>query len=573
MISSRPSSMYIPQQTIDWDQPYITGTHLQPEVVESKFALWDKTVSEDWIGNPEMKSFVAELISDPTIYEYAFYTDDEGEPFKYTAYQDLIAQCAISHDFTPDNPNRYLLYRAANQMGKSRLLIGLAKYIALNMENRNVVIISKSLPQAQFVLAELRKSLNNSKFADTWREDIGETANTTQITFERDVVGTNGIKRKIINRIICAPAGEGALGYPIHHLFLDEVDFYEDGKTIFWKVLFARTKKTKGQIICFSNPNPDQNKNQSILWELWDGDLFLKKFHFNFLDAPWNTIAEFERDRRNSPEHIFASTHLGEWSDLSGSFFTQQQLDAMLDRNRPNKLPALPKGETVYIAADLGKMRDSTVITIGTASEPNNQKDKYRDLECHYVEIMKLRTTYDGIIDRLEELRNHYLALDCKVANIGFDATGQKTFGDFMRKRNIPCTPVDFSSKKSNKTQLYNDFLLLAQNGKIKIPYTREAEKQLAGLVFKETETKKLKVENKTDTYHDDIPDSLAILIHISVTPGKKRPSISFVSTHTEKKQETREEYAMRRTKEVAQHRLAQIQRAVNKHKTHRNYY
>jgi hypothetical protein len=171
-------------------------------------------------------------------------------------------------------------------------------------------------------------------------------------------------------------------------------------------------------------------------------------------------------------------------------------------------------------------MNDQTVLSIGTIKEPTNPDDNYKDLNVHYMYDFPLRTDYDVIADKLKEIINHYEELH-GVAIVGYDATGQKTFGDFLKRMGVSATPVDFAKKETNKTQLYNDFKLMVENRKIKVVYNKKAEKQLSELMFKLTETKKLKVEARTDSIHDDFPDCLAILINISVTPSKIPVSVT----------------------------------------------
>lgn len=507
----------------------ITGSDLNQQAVTKKFKQWDEVISTGALEKEDKSAL--KLLNDPVIYEYAFFKDDDESPFTLTSYQDEILSTAAKHDFSADHPSRYILFRASNQLGKSRALRAYARFLALTKENINIVMISKSLPQSQFLLAEIRRELQNSRFANTWQEDVGETANTTMLTFEP--------RPGVINRIICAPAGEGALGYPIHYLFLDEADFYDEAKKLFWKVFFARTKKTKGQIILFSNPNPDVAKSESLMWELWKGDLFTKKYHFNFLDAPWNTEEEFERDRRNSPSHIFASTHLGNWSDDGGAFLSEKEIEEMMEPDwKCLDLPAVDR--PVFVGIDLGKMKDSTVITLGVARGPSFDDDKYKDLDVVYIEEMPLGTTYDAIMRRYVEIKEFYEQFYFGIERMGYDATGQKTFGDLLKRYNVDAVAVDFASKQSNKTILYNDFKLMAENRKIKVADHPKARKQLASLQFKYTENKKLrKVENKSDNIHDDIPDSIVILIHISVKPSNIPVSVTIAkaSSKTDSKE------------------------------------
>jgi hypothetical protein len=531
----------IPQQKVDWNKHHIEGGDLQPEVVEKKFALWDYVMKNDLLNSPDemIRNKAILLLDDPTIYEYAFFENSEGEPFKYEAYQDLIAQC--KYDFKDVNdPNRFVLFVASNQIGKSRLEIGLARKFLFNAKGENIVIVTNNLKLTQFILSELKANLNAGKFADSWREDIDDVNNTTMLTVSLKISG-----KEYINRVICTPAGEGSLGYPIHRLFLDELDFYEEGRRLFWKVFYPRLNKTKGQIFGLSNPNTDIPLNNSILKELWDGELFKKKFHFNFLDASWNTKEEFETAKRNSPSHIFCSTHLGEWSVDSGSFFTQRELDDMFNKDwANNSLPITDR--PVYVAMDLGKMRDNTVISIGVVKESKDSRDKYKDLDTLYQEELPLGTTYEAVVDRYVEIKDFYEELGVGVAEMGYDATGQKTFMDLLKIKGVQGTPIDFSAKKTNKTLLCNDLKLMVENRKIRVAYSGKCEKQLSNIQFKLTASKKYtKIENKTDKIHDDYFDSLLILVHVAVKPSRTPPSITYIKrTDDEEKPTTTHEEA-----------------------------
>ena len=538
------------QQNIDYEK-IVTGLDLDYETYNKKFEMWDYVVENNLVQKGNLEAI--RLLNDITIYAYNFFKDPEtDEPFKMTAYQDSIMN--LKHDFTAECSNRYILFRASNQIGKSAALCLKSIQIVNNEDNKNIVMISKSLPQSQFLLQQIKFLLNNSLFAGTWKEDIGETANTTMLTIQREVKDSDGkIIKTIVNKIICAPAGEGTLGYPVHYLFLDEIDFYEDAKKFFWRVAFPRTKKTKGQIICFSNPNPEIGKSGSILWNLWDGDLFKRKFHFSFLDAPWNTREEYERDKRNSPSYIFASTHEGEWSVEGGAFFSEMEVQDMLQKDWHNSTTLPSFDRPVYIALDLGKMKDNTVMGIGTTKKSLHPDDKYKDLDVKHTEEFPLRTDYDVIAVRLKEVINHYNKYGHGVARVGFDATGQKTFGDMLKRMGVSATPVDFSKKESNKTQLFNDFKLMVENRKIKVVYSKKCEKQLSELIFKLTETKKLKVENRTDSIHDDFPDMCAILIHIAVCPSRMPVTAQFVNKRNEEAEQDKIPDQEERDKEIEQ--------------------
>jgi hypothetical protein len=210
----------------------------------------------------------------------------------------------------------------------------------------------------------------------------------------------------------------------------------------------------------------------------------------------------------------------------------------MMMKEWTNRLPPAASGSTLYAAVDLGKMNDQTVISIGQPLKARDERDDYHDLEVHYLEELPLRTPYDQIADRMTEIRDHYENLGVNTI-WGHDSTGQKTFGDFLTKQKFFSKEVDFSRKESNKTLLYNDFKLMAEKRKIKIVYSKACEEQLGNLMFKLTENKKLKkVENKSDTMHDDYPDSIVILIHLAVKPSHITPSVTIVGRNPPKQKE-----------------------------------
>ena len=521
------------QQKVDLSKP-VLGKDLDYARYNQKFEVWDYVSSHNFLDStdPKKVAFAQKLLTDITLFVYSFFKDPEvGTPFKLTAYQDLIGNCAIKHDFTFDNPNRFQLYRAANQGGKSALLDLLAIYLALKSTNNNILMVSKSLPQSQFLMTSIKSFLNNSQFADTWREDVGETSNTTHLTFTRDLVDLKGTKiGSSTNRILCVPAGEGALGYPVHRMFLDELDFYENAKNFFWKVAYPRTNKTKGQIIGFTNPNPDISRSSSILFELWQGDLFQRKFHFTFEDAPWNSAADLEIARKNSPSYIFASTHMGEFPIDGGSFFTQREIDAMLQPDWYNDLPIT--NEPVFLGLDLAKVHDNSVLGIGVIDK--SKDSEYPELHVKYTHKFEQGTDYTVVVDEVKRIADMYNNQYGGVAAIGYDATGVgNAVGDIMTDRGLTAEPVIFSLPM--KSKMYANFKMLAEQRRIKIVNDDDCRFQLSNLIFKKTSSGNLATHTEHTTAahdkestRDDFPDMLALLAHISLNPDYVEPTVRF---------------------------------------------
>lgn len=486
-------------------------------IYEAKFKRWDELKS----AKQDLSKEAVLMLRDPSIYAYAFFKGTDGLPFKVTDYQDLILN--QKHDYSPDGINRYVLFIAANQVGKSEALCIIALHTVLLEDNVTVAIVSKSLPQSQAVLQRIKLILNNSVFGQSWKEDIGDQANTTILTFSR-----NG--GKSVSKIICAPAGEGLLGYPVHKLLLDEADFYDDAKNFFYKVAMPRTNQTKGQIILFSNPNPDISRSMSLLYELVQGDLFRKKFKFTFMDAPWNTLAEYERNRKNTPGHIFGSTHDGMFSQDAGSFFSQAELDRMFKRDWENSLPLVDK--PVYIGLDFGQQVDNSVLTLGVPFE----EDGVIKLDVRFIEVFPLKTPYTVILGRLKEICDYYTLNFHGVEGVAFDKSGVGgSMSEFASlEKSIYITDVVWSLER--KTKLYADFKLMAENNRLKIVYTDDAYKQLSELTFKTTPRGYVTVDNSKASVHDDIPASICMLVSVVLGRGSVTPGFSFIGVSKEVK-------------------------------------
>ena len=431
------------------------------------------------------------------------------------------------YDITVESEHNFLCEGIVTH--NSRLLSILAIYHAWFGKNVNIVMVSNNITASQYLLSTIRHTLNNSAFADTWRESVGETANTTHLTFVKD-------KGKIVNRIICRPSGEGLLGYPVHYLYLDEFDFYEDGKKFFWKVALPRTNRTKGQIIGFSNPNPDRSRQSSILWELWHSDLVKRKFHFTFLDAPWNTRQEYDLIKKSSPSYIFASTHDGEFPPDAGGFFSFKEIQDIMQRDWKNQLPVVDR--PVYIGLDLAKVKDHTVLVLGVLQE-NKEDSKLSDLDIRYMIRFPTKTDYDVVVNKLKEIIDFYKDNFYGVGRIGFDATGVgKGIEDMLKMKGILATGVIFSLE--HKSKMFANFKVLAEQRRIKIVHDDQCEKELSNLVMARTATGKLQVRHESESDFDDFCDAIVALIDVSVTPSKVPVTAKFVDyAETEDKPES----------------------------------
>lgn len=494
------------------------------EATEAKFKSWDEIVEKNILetGTNEEKQRVYQMLKDPTIYAYAFFKNprDQSKPFRAYAYQDIIM-----NDRSPR-----VFFVAANQIGKSEGLCVEHLHYALLNPGVTVLLVSKTLPQSKDLLRKIKSLLQNSTL--DYRYDIGDSDTKTEIyirhydvveTYDEDLQKTFTQKKELPqSRIICVPKTEAALGYAADKAAADELPFYEDGEYFYKQILQPRTYLTKGQIKVYGNPNGQQG----IGWELYNDDAVVK-YIFNFLDCPKNTQEEFDDLSKSLTREEIDSTLLAEFTSPEGGFLTLEERKNMQE-NRSSMLPAVIT-TPIYIFFDWAKAVDRTVRTIGV---PKKMGEHDWSDAVYVYETLEYPsgTPYTKIID--DDLKNLIISLGPQnVAMVGWDNTGVgKGLEDFtarVEQLGIMAMPVEFSLE--NKSRIYTLFKLLAENGRIKIPYVKECDKQLSMLRFKKSTRGYLQVHHENERDRDDFPDSIAGLCSLIIQPENPPVSITIV--------------------------------------------
>ncbi len=485
-----------------------------------KFEKWDKVIEKNILeeGTPEEIKQAYQMLQDPTIYAYAFFRDprDSSKRFRAYPYQDIIM----------NDQHKRVLFVAANQIGKSLALCIEGLHHALLNPGETVLLTSKTFPQSKDLLRQIRSLLQNSIL--DYQYDIGDSDTKTEIYirhFEEIEVYNEKLSKTFTEkkelpqaRIICVPATEAALGYAVHKALVDELFFYEDGEHFFKQILIPRTYTTKGGVKVYSNPNGQQG----IGWELWN-DKNYNKYKFNFLDCPTNTLEEFDKLSEGLTREQIDSTLLAEFTSPEGGFLTLQERKDMQEE-RPSMLPSVIT-KPIYIFFDWAKSRDRTLRTIAI---PITKKEEDWADEVYVYEMIEYpqHTPYTKIID--EDLKNLIKDVGPQmVAMVGWDNTGVgKGLEDFTKRveqLGIMAMPVEFTLE--NKSRIYTLFKLLAEQGRIKVPYIKECDKQLSMLRFKRSARGHLQVHHENEKDRDDFPDAIAGVCSLIIQP--ENPPIS----------------------------------------------
>jgi len=480
------------------------------QLTQQKFNDWDEVVKENLLekGDEEQRSYVAELLKDPTIYAYAFFRDKEGQPFKLYAYQDIII----------NDESKRICFCAANQIGKSVCLCIKALHYTLTNPGKTTVMVSKTLPQSKDLLREIKRLLQTSTLE--YKSGIGDAENKTEIYIRHFNSEGEELSQ---SRIICLPATEAALGYAVDLGLEDELGFYENGRHFHFQIFQPRTYTTKGQIVVFSNPNGQQG----VFWDLWNDDEY-SRYKFKYLDKPGNTKQEYDKLRVKLTQEEFDSTVNAVFTSPEGGFISLKERK-MMQEERENFVPTVLT-QQIYIFFDWGKSMDRTVRAIGIPIFDGEHTGVYVYEMKEYLQ----GTPYNKIFMDLVELVKT-VGLN-NVALVGWDNTGVgRGIEDFIKKiqeYGIQSMPVEFGLE--NKSRIFTIFKLLIERNLfdlpgIKIPYTIECDKQLAQLRFKKTPRGYLQVHHDSPRDRDDYPDALAGLCSLIVQPDSPPVTMTII--------------------------------------------
>ena len=94
---------------------------------------------------------------------------------------------------------------------------------------------------------------------------------------------------------------------------------------------------------------------------------------------------------------------------------------------------------------------------------------------------------------------------------------GLEDFTKRVEQLGVMAMPVEFSLE--NKSRIYTLFKLLAEQGRIKIPYVKECDKQLSMLRFQRTPRGYMKVHHENEKDRDDYPDAIAGFSSLIIQP------------------------------------------------------
>jgi len=467
---------------IDFRHP-VDRTTLDMDMYNRKFELAEKAFS-----NPKTHPKVLQkLLQDNTLRVF-FKFKIANKPAKLFPYQDLIT----------NDHHKFIIFRAANQIGKSELLDCQAadNLTTDHGHGHNEAICSASLKQATYQMIRIKDRLRSADLFD-WSEEKGDVDNMSMLSYDiydHDKPAdprTGKPPIKYTNRLIVTPAGEGILGFDLHVVNLEEFEFWKDIDLKYFLNQLAepRTYATKGKIRIYSNPNGEQSYVSDLEeLRLPDGS---KKYHtyvFNFTDRPGNTETELEIAKLGKTRAEIESTLLAIRTTSDRNFFTPDEIkrSEVVEENPLLKMV----GKQTFAFLDIGQTHDQCAFGMGYIDlkegfndlKPFTDKSNWAFIELHVCLIHLYPVKYpisrvvgaksermdtDGwhqeksVKQYLDEWTN-----DEMIPIFGCDVTGNSGISPLFQTLGID--PVDITFSGPNKSAYWTRFKYMMEMGLMK---------------------------------------------------------------------------------------------------------
>ena len=515
-------------ESIDYNQP-ITRDNIDLDSYNEKFIKVDAWLASNKRDNIEYGSFLL----DPTTFAYLHQRVD-NKPLKYYPYQDLIA----------NDPHRFKFFRAANQIGKSLLLDSRAAKDLIwdHGYGHNRGLVSRSLPLSGHQMRRI-KSLLRTMPEISWKDIKGESDSMSVISVDikEDIVDDKGIatgkqRIKYTNYLICAPCTEGLLSYDFHELDLDEFEFWDvDHQYFFNQIAKPRTYHTKGNITIFSNPNGANHYGAELEAQvLRNGN---KKWHlyvFNYLDCPGNTEEDLESEKIGLNRAQVESTLMAIRSLSDRNYFTSDEIANSHDA-KVREIDMIGKQSFWFL--DVGAKKDQSVLC-GGYTEPDEHNELLKHIYIPIIvpypvgyplsRVVGSNTAGDDGWHYVKSVKEHLAEYAIKdnegkivsLPPFGVDVTGNSGISPLFETVGIYPTDVTFSGPV--KSGMYQRLKYFMEKGLIHRVKSKEFDYQFSHLEMRKSARGYLLIHHENEDDLDDIPDSIAGLVHLADGPAIK---------------------------------------------------
>ena len=443
---------------------------------------------------------------DPTIWAYNLLRDKQGNSFKLRGFQDTLL----------NDKHPFILCAAANQAGKTHAACVKVIHHAYFVPNASVLVISRSEPQAIYILDEIKWMLQRSNIP--FDSVIADIENRSELHIKNH--GGKGV-----SVIRCLPSTERVLAYPATLIVCDEIGFWKIERTdpidYFERVVISRIQETQhwkpkvngidlseyftmGQVFCISSTNAQQG----IMWNLWKNPDY-HHYRYCWLSNPLNTLERYNELRKTKPTDVFDSVYAAVFSSATGGFITAAEYDDAIQQYTPIPSLTVP----LYFGGDVAgedtvsRDVDSTILMGGIKI----REEKIDKVKVEYSKEFPLRSKKALVYDELARFKN--------IAQFAYDkmGVGDSVKNDLVDRHILAEYQIEaLTYSLPNKSDVYYNLKHLFEQRKIILPPgLNKLREQLLGLRFERTQgghmTKpQIKIHHDREGLHDDWADALA---------------------------------------------------------------
>ena len=435
-----------------------------------KFQLIE-TKGYNWAGHLKL---------DPTCFAYFFFRNEKGFHFKCREYQDMII----------NDTSKRLVVCIARQMGKSTMAAIKAFHEAYFGNNKTIVVVSSTKPQAMELIHRLKQLMRSAKYTD-FKELL------PSLKESRSEIVIKGNKEGTQSRIISVPATDAARGYTADLVIVDEAAFIENGDYIFNQVVEPMTQATDGDIILLSTPNG----RQGFFYDCFMSE-FWSSYQFDWTANPDNTKERMDIKKSTMTALAYQSEYEAKFTAPMAAYFITNEISRAISESAGKGAIAQ---RLISIGVDFGKIHDKCVINIGTIINPLDPPNKHIIRVIERI-VKPLGTNYAQIIGEIK-----VLAKKLKPRIIVLDATGVgEGPSDILAQGGLPVEPVKFSIQ--SKVDIFSNLKILFEQGRIQIPENKELINQLEIFSYEYTTSGNMKL-HAPEGQHDDECDALALMV------------------------------------------------------------
>jgi hypothetical protein len=324
-------------------------------------------------------------------------------------------------------------------------------------------------------------------------------------------------------------------GWPVDLLIIDEAAFVDNE---IWEAAEPAILARPGsRVIMTSSPWGTMEHWFRKLWNEGNDDpsLQIESFSWSTYDSPLADKALLERWRETRPSEWFRREVLGEFTDESGSYFSEAELmQAVADyeMTKPEDLEWYLDGR--YAAAggiDWGYAHDANAVTLVSPLEDYGlNRTSLGDrlvffipwLEYHY------RMPYMEFVDRMVEVAKFYHVPVVASETNGVGAGPTQWLENRMRDGRTGSTVAPVTTDVRRKQTGFGMIKGLLQARRLVLPRHPELLKQLRSLEFEQLPGGSLRIAVPERSGHDDVAMSFMQAVSALTIDRAVRPPAEF---------------------------------------------